>query len=44
MGSPDMARNTVKVVMQAPMPTAMAAIINAVSTLLRRKLRHASLK
>ncbi len=35
-----MARNTVSAVMQAPMPTAMAAIIKPVSTILRLRLRR----
>ncbi len=36
-----MARNMVNVVMDAPIPTPMAAIINTVSTTLRLRLRSA---
>ena len=39
-----MARNTVSVVIEAPMPTPMAAIISSVSTTLRLRLRSASEK
>ncbi len=44
MGSPDMARNTVNVVIEAPMPTAIAAIMSVVSTRLRRRLLSPSRK
>jgi hypothetical protein len=43
-GSPDSTWNTVSVVMLAPMPSAIASTINAVSALLRRKLRSARSK
>ena len=39
-----MARNSVSVVIDAPMPTPMAAIISTVSTTLRLRLRSAKLK
>jgi hypothetical protein len=38
IGSADMARNIVSVVMDAPIPTPMAAIISTVSTTLRFRL------
>ena len=44
IGSPDSTWNTVSVVMLAPMPSAMAITISAVSILLRFKLRSARSK
>jgi hypothetical protein len=44
IGSPDIARNTVSVVIEAPIPTPIAAIIRTVSTTLRFRLRSARIR
>ncbi len=44
IGSPEAARRTVSMVIEAPIPMPIAAIISTVSAMLRRRLRSARLK